>query len=173
MIKVIDNVFDEKEIDFFYGEFRDNMTWAFRGGAFDESNWRKFHMFLKKDNSTHSKLFDKSNELFKKNLPSFSKTHELKSSYASGYLYGTHHQIHTDYKKDTGFTIMFYLNKIWDISYGGETIFINNIGDITNSVIPKPARVVIFDGGIPHAAREVSRICVELRMVATFKYERK
>jgi len=179
MIKVIDNVFDEKEIDFFYGEFRDNMSWAFIGGANDESNWRKFHMFLKKDNPVHSKLFNKSDELFKKTLPSFSETHKLKSSseyanaYASGYLYGTHHQIHTDYQKNTGFTVMFYLNKIWDISYGGETIFINDIGDITNSIIPKPARVVIFDGSVPHAAREVSRICVELRMVATFKYERK
>ena len=68
---------------------------------------------------------------------------------------------------------MFYLNKLWDVSYAGETIFLNNIGDITNSVIPKPGRVVIFDGTIPHAAREVSRICVELRMVATFKYEHK
>lgn len=75
--------------------------------------------------------------------------------------------------KDWGITVMFYLNKVWDVSYGGETIFINNSGDITNSVIPKPGRVVIFDGSIPHAAREVSRTCIELRMVATFKYGNK
>tara|TARA_R100001015_G_C4591728_1_gene147195 strand:+ start:342 stop:860 length:519 start_codon:yes stop_codon:yes gene_type:complete len=172
MIKVIDNVFNEKEIEFFYAEFRDNMSWKFRGEALDNTNWRKFHMFLNKEDSVHSKLFDKSNELFKKNLPSFSETHEIKNNYASGYLYGTHHEIHKDYDEG-GYTIMFYLNKIWDVSYGGETIFVNNLGDITNSIIPKPGRVAIFDGSIPHAAREVSRICVELRMVATFKYGHK
>ena len=172
MIKIIDNVFDEEDVDVLYAEFRDNMSWTFRGEAFDDSNWRKFHMFLNKEDPVHSKLFDKSDELFKETLPSLSKTHELKNNYASGYLYGTHHQIHTDYDKG-GFTVMFYLNKLWDVSYAGETIFLNNIGDITNSVIPKPGRVVIFDGTIPHAAREVSRICVELRMVATFKYEHK
>ena len=172
MIKVIDYVCNEKEIEFFYAEFRDNMSWTFRGEALDNTNWRKFHMFLKKQDSVHSKLFNKSDELFKKNLPSFSETHEIKNNYASGYLYGTHHEIHKDYDKG-GFTVMFYLNKIWDVSYGGETIFVNNLGDITNSIIPKPGRVAIFDGSIPHAAREVSRICVELRMVATFKYGHK
>ena len=173
MIKVIDNVFDEKDIDVFYSEFRDNMGWTFTGtGGSENSDWRKFHMLLNRDNPVHSKLFDKSDKLFKETLPSFAETHELKNYYESGYLYGTHHQIHTDYDKG-GFTVMFYLNKLWDVSYAGETIFLNNIGDITNSVIPKPGRAVIFDGNIPHAAREVSRICVELRMVATFKYEAK
>jgi len=28
----------------------------------------------------------------------------------------------------------------------------------------------VFNGQIPHCAREVSRTCIELRMVATFKY---
>ena len=172
MIRVTDNVFDEKEIDVFYAEFRDNMGWTFTGEGLKDSNWRKFHMFLNKDHPVHLKLFNKSDQLLKETLPSVSKSHVLKNYYASGYLYGTHHQIHTDYDKG-GFTVMFYLNKLWDVSYAGETIFLNNIGDITNSVIPKPGRVVIFDGTIPHAAREVSRICVELRMVATFKYEHK
>ena len=172
MIKVIDNVFDETEVDFFYGNFRDNSSWTFTGGV-NEMNWRKLHMILNKDNSIHKKLFKKSDELFKKTLPTLAETHECKYNYASGYLFGTHHEIHSDYPKDWGYTVMFYLNKIWDISYGGETIFINNIGDITNSIIPKPGRVAIFDGSIPHAAREVSRTCIELRMVATFKYGHK
>ena len=53
---------------------------------------------------------------------------------------------------------MFYLNKVWTISYAGETIFTNNEQtEILSSVIPKPGRVVVFDGQIPHCAREVSR----------------
>ena len=172
MIQILDNVFNNKDIDTFYGEFRDFTAWKFTGGV-GEKNWRKFDLILDKEHPVHYKLFKKSDEIFKKTLPSLASTHSCKYNYASGYVFGTHHEIHSDYPKDWGYTVMFYLNKIWDISYGGETIFINNIGDITNSVIPKPGRAVIFDGSIPHVAREVSRICVELRMVATFKYEHK
>ena len=48
----------------------------------------------------------------------------------------------------------------------------DGIPEIENAVIPKPGRAVIFDGFITHAAREISRSCIELRMVATLKYER-
>jgi hypothetical protein len=69
---------------------------------------------------------------------------------------------------------MFYLNKIWGLPYAGETIFLNkDKTEIENAVIPKPGRAVIFDGFITHAAREISRSCIELRMVATLKYQRK
>ena len=172
MIQILDNVFNNKDIDTFYGEFRDFTAWKFTGGV-GEKNWRKFDLILDKEHPVHSKLFKKSDEIFKKTLPSLASTHSCKYNYASGYVFGTHHELHSDYPKDWGITVMFYLNKVWDVSYGGETIFINNSGDITNSVIPKPGRVVIFDGSIPHAAREVSRTCIELRMVATFKYGNK
>ena len=75
--------------------------------------------------------------------------------------------------EDDCFTIMFYLNKIWDMSYAGETIYTDPTrSEIIKSIIPKPGRVAVFNGFIPHCAREVSRTCVELRMVATFKYRR-
>jgi SM-20-related protein len=57
------------------------------------------------------------------------------------------------------------------MSYGGETIFTNpERTEIIHSVIPKPGRALLFDGFIPHCAREISRTCIELRMVATLKY---
>ena len=72
------------------------------------------------------------------------------------------------------YTVMFYLNKIWALIYAGETVFLNKEKtEIENAVIPKPGRAVIFDGFITHAAREISRSCIELRMVATLKYQRK
>ena len=59
------------------------------------------------------------------------------------------------------------------MSYAGETIYTNpERTEIISSVIPKPGRGVLFNGFIPHCAREVSRTCVELRMVATFKYRK-
>ena len=116
---------------------------------------------------------DQSNQIIKKfNLD---KKFSFRRGYFGGQVYGMVHDFHYDddaTKYDQIITVMFYLNRTWTIEYSGETIFLTeDWKDIQNSVIPKPGRVVIFDGYIPHAAREVSRVCVELRMVATFKYE--
>ena len=80
--------------------------------------------------------------------------------------------MHTDGGyEDHCYTVMFYLNKVWTMSYGGETIFTNpERTEIIHSVITKPGRALLFDGFIPHCAREISRTCIELRMVATLKY---
>jgi hypothetical protein len=171
MIEVIDNVFDEKTIDFLYGYYRDQSPWHFTGEGIDNSNWRKFYKDLSQDSKKDNILFYKAEEIFNSKLPHLKKTHTLDRPYVSGYVYGTHHDMHID---GDCYTIMFYLNKVWAIPYAGETIFTNHEQtEILSSVIPKPGRVVVFDGQIPHCAREVSRTCVELRMVATFKYYKK
>ena len=174
MIEIIDNVFDEKTVDILYGHFRDYDSWFFTGEGRTGTNWRKFIINLDYYNKTHEVLYKKADEIFKRTLPHLINTHSLDRPYASGYLYGTHHEMHTDGKDENDcFTIMFYLNKIWDMSYAGETIYTDPTRtEIIKSVIPKPGRVAVFNGFIPHCAREVSRTCVELRMVATFKYRR-
>ena len=47
MIQILDNVFNNKDIDTFYGEFRDFTAWKFTGGV-GEKNWRKFDLILDK-----------------------------------------------------------------------------------------------------------------------------
>ena len=42
MIEVIDNVFDEKTIDFLYFHYRDATSWRFIGGNVN-TDWRKFY----------------------------------------------------------------------------------------------------------------------------------
>ena len=67
---------------------------------------------------------------------------------------------------------MYYLNNFWDFKFGGETVFLNpDNQDIFKSVIPKPGRVIVFDGNIEHCARDVRRDVNDLRMVLTFKYK--
>ena len=41
-----------------------------------------------------------------------------------------------------------YMNEYWIPNYGGETIFYDDKLDIVHAVVPKPGRVVIFDGRI-------------------------
>jgi SM-20-related protein len=54
----------------------------------------------------------------------------------------------------------------------GETVFFNQEEtDIIASIYPKPNRLVMFQGTIPHTARGVSRICPVLRITLMFKTE--
>ncbi len=175
MLEIIDNVFDEKTIDNLYGYFRDGSSWRYTGTGREGTNWRKFSRDLNEDLEEEKILYKKAEKIFNDKLFHFKKTHFLDNAYASGYVYGTVHDLHTDgYFEGHCYTIMFYLNKVWDISYAGETVYTDpSKTEIVASVLPKPGRVVVFDGQIPHVAREVSRTCVELRMVATFKYRKK
>jgi hypothetical protein len=170
LLNVWDNNFNEKEIDLLYAHYRDKKSWKFIGHGGDD-NKRKFNYKLDKKDPIDKILFKKSHEiLVKHNLHLISK---LVRAYASGYIYGTISSIHRDVQEgyNNYFTIMFYLNKFWESSYAGETIFLtDNQDEIFKSVIPKPGRAIIFDGFIPHGAREVSRECIEFRMVVTFNY---
>tara|TARA_R110000822_G_scaffold92707_1_gene213767 strand:- start:191 stop:733 length:543 start_codon:yes stop_codon:yes gene_type:complete len=172
IFNIVDNNFDQSIIDDLYFYYRDQAPWKFHGDGVGGSNWRKFKKDINLKNSHDKFLLDQSNQIIKKfNLD---KKFSFKRGYFSGQVYGMVHDFHYDddaTKYDQIITVMFYLNRTWTIEYSGETIFLTeDWKDIQNSVIPKPGRIVIFDGYIPHAAREVSRTCIELRMVATFKY---
>jgi len=57
-----------------------------------------------------------------------------------------------------GRTFMVYPNKVWDLNWGGYTVFAdenNNVYDVAN---PKPGRIVIFDGHILHSGVAPTRV---------------
>lgn len=171
LFELIDNVFDEQTIDKLYGEFRDFKSWKFTGSA-GNTNHRKLSIDLQKKEKIDRILFDKADEILKTyNLKEFVK---FRRAYASGMTHGTIHNLHVDdgfHNLNEIFTIMFYLNKEWDVTFAGETIFYYADNETIQSILPKPGRVILFDGAVPHLARDPSRICSELRMVATFKYQ--
>jgi|TARA_R100000008_G_C3573629_1_gene163802 Rps23 Pro-64 3,4-dihydroxylase Tpa1-like proline 4-hydroxylase len=171
-IEIKDNVFKQQTIDELYFYYRDYAPWGFYGDGVGGSNWRKFKKEIEMNNKWDKLLYNKSNLLAKEyggDKVSFRR------GYLGAHVYGMVHDFHyDDIAEDYNqiLTIMFYLNRDWKIQYSGETVFLTeDWQDIKESIIPKPGRAVVFDGYIPHAAREVSRMCVDLRMVATFKYE--
>ena len=171
MIEIIDNIFSPKDIDLFYGYYRDMVGWKFIGASKGSSNYRKWYYVLNKKNNYDNLLISKADSLLKKYSL---KNYTLKRAYANAYTYGMINEIHQDdfpLSPLDIITVMFYLNKEWSIDFGGETNFYKN-EEIINSVLPKPGRVVIFDGFIPHCGKEVNRTCVELRMVASVRYEK-
>ena len=69
------------------------------------------------------------------------------------------------------YTMLIYAQSQWHYDWGGETKFYNNdLTEITLTVIPKPGRIVIFDGRIPHSASAPNRLAKEPRYTYAIKY---
>jgi SM-20-related protein len=96
--------------------------------------------------------------------------HMLTRCYANGYPSGAEGGVHIDSNVPDHFTAIYYPHLAWRPSYGGETVFFNADGsDLIFCAYPKPNRLVVFPGVVPHAARAVSRACAELRVTLMFK----
>lgn len=99
--------------------------------------------------------------------------HKLTRCYANGYPQGSEGGLHYDSNVATHFTAIYYPHLSWHPNFAGETVFFSDQGadgpEIIASVYPRPNRLVLFPGTIPHVARGVSRSCPELRITLMFK----
>ena len=96
--------------------------------------------------------------------------HNLARCYANGYPFGSEGGLHLDSNISSHATVIYYPHTQWHPNFGGETVFFNAEGtDIIASVYPRPNRLVVFPGIIPHVARGVTRVCPELRVTLMFK----
>lgn len=81
--------------------------------------------------------------------------------------------IHTDAQPGANeLTALWFLAAEWNPDWGGETLFFNEARDAEFVVSPRPGRLVIFDGSIPHAGRAPSRACLVPRYSFAMKFER-
>jgi hypothetical protein len=97
------------------------------------------------------------------------RDHSLVRCYANAHTFGIEGYPHVDSKKPGNYTTIVYVNPTWKPEWAGETVFINDLGDIAHAVLPRPGRITIFDGRIIHAARGLSRICPAMRVTLMFK----
>ncbi|HWE99894.1 MAG TPA: 2OG-Fe(II) oxygenase [Caulobacteraceae bacterium] len=96
--------------------------------------------------------------------------HKLTRCYANGYPQGSEGGLHFDSNVATHFTAIYYPHLSWHPNFAGETVFFDGDGpEIVASVYPRPNRLVLFPGTVPHVARGVSRSCPELRITLMFK----
>ena len=96
--------------------------------------------------------------------------HVLTRCYANAYPVGSEGGLHADSKEPNHFTAIYYPHLNWNPNWAGETVFFNAAGtDIVAAAYPRPNRLVVFPGSIPHVARAVSRTCPELRVTLMFK----
>jgi len=96
--------------------------------------------------------------------------HRLTRCYANGYPNGSEGGLHRDSNIATHYTAIYYPHLSWKPNYAGETVFFDDAEqEIVGSVYPRPNRLVVFPGNIPHVARGVSRACPDMRITLMFK----
>jgi SM-20-related protein len=98
--------------------------------------------------------------------------HALVRCYANGAPFGSEGTLHTDSTSPQSYTAIYYPHKKWFPNWGGETVFFNSAkDDIIASIYPRPNRLILFSGIIPHIARGVARSCPNMRITLMFKTE--
>ena len=182
--RLFDDVLPDREQKAVY-EFvaRDGWKWGWKSSVHRDlfSFWHKHYAgALRTDHSDADSQYNCEAEL-QTNAPllhsfwvylrqNVLKDHILVRCYANAYPYGTDGTTHTDSVDPSSFTSIYYLNLDWKPDWGGETVFFNRTQtDGIAAVYPKPNRLFVFSGTVPHAARGVSRICPALRTTLMFK----
>lgn len=90
--------------------------------------------------------------------------------YANAQTCGQDQRVHTDDPINSSKTIIVYVNKLWDVDSGGETIIWDREKSlITHSVLPKFRSILGFPGNVWHGVRSVSQYSDSLRMTLMFK----
>lgn len=98
------------------------------------------------------------------------KNQALSRCYANGMPGGVEGGLHLDSNIETHLTAIYYPHQSWDPNHGGETLLFNPAGDeIVAAIYPRPNRLAVFPGTIPHVARPMSRRRPELRITLMFK----
>jgi len=93
---------------------------------------------------------------------------ELKRIYANFNLYGDFQYAHED---GEGWTALYFVNSRWHEDWGGEfQIYPEDGSAIIFSVVPRPGRMVIFDGMIKHRGGIPSKLCFDARISLAIKF---
>jgi SM-20-related protein len=94
----------------------------------------------------------------------------LARCYANGMAGGVEGGLHLDSNIESHLTCIYYPHPEWRPDFAGETVLFNPAGDdIIGSIYPRPNRLAVFAGTIPHVARPMSRRCNGLRISLMFK----
>jgi SM-20-related protein len=94
----------------------------------------------------------------------------LSRCYANAMAGGVEGGLHLDSNIETHLTSIYYPHPEWTPDFAGETLLFNDTADeIIAAIYPRPNRLAVFAGTIPHVARPMSRRQTDLRVTLMFK----
>jgi hypothetical protein len=85
---------------------------------------------------------------------------QLSPTRAHGYCvpYGDVHFSHKDFGENAGVSVVYFADPEWREDWGGEMLFHGPSGEPEIAVRPRPGRMVVFRGDIPHRGGTPTRI---------------
>jgi len=153
-IQIYDNVISLEENNIIYNQLLYKGNYHY--GEVDDDDHPPTGMVCSLDNDTTNKFVSIAKE---KN--SFTKELSVNRVYANLFSPKENPYFHQD---ESVITALFYVNPPTSYDEGGETQFI--VDDNVFGLLPKPCRLVLFDGKIPHRAtsfRTIPRITVAIK----------
>ncbi|HXY98036.1 MAG TPA: 2OG-Fe(II) oxygenase [Steroidobacteraceae bacterium] len=98
--------------------------------------------------------------------------HRIYRCYCNHAAYGDMLFTHTDCAPGAGeLTALWFITPEWNPEWGGETLFFDSSMDAQVAVSPRPGRLVLFDGSLPHVGRPPNRICYVSRYTLAYKLQ--
>ena len=182
-IKVIADFFPKEMFENFLKQYKNvPMNYGWKGGRKHDPHGHWNFSFFKSSSDNLADFSFKLNGVVAEMLEFTKKHNFLKNEdlvllrcYINGHTYGVEGYFHQDSQRFDEITTVLYMNEEWLPNWAGETVFLNteNKTQLQRSILPYPNRMVIFPSKIPHAARGVSRKCMDLRQTFMFKFRKK
>jgi hypothetical protein len=143
-IDIYQNIFTAQEQNDFYmfAVFSKYMFGNHSDIGYKSSKLGSFHSCIFSDEEDNDFGLNK-HEFIKKIVHNRSRVR----SWINGTLAGSRYYPHTD---GYVFTILYYINTIWDTDNGGETLFYNMYGEKELAIDFVPGQIVAFDGRLKH-----------------------
>ena len=158
-IKVFDNFLEDLDRDYIQS-YLDENKWILQISDQHKSIGLDFlMMIIPKDNFFHKHLFSKIEKILNK---SFS----IERIYFNGQFAGRHGSFHRD---QCDRTVLIYLNDYYDPEWGGFTQLIGDKYPQTETIIPLPNRMVVFDGNNLHKGYAYSYQNCPMRISLAYK----
>jgi len=95
------------------------------------------------------------------------KDFELLEVYCNGQTYGQDGHPHIDNVHGETHTFLYYANKDWNLTWGGQTVFLVNDNRI--GIDPRPNTAVLFTTDLMHYGEAYNQFCRDLRMTVCYK----
>ena len=92
---------------------------------------------------------------------------ELLEVYCNGQCYGQDGHPHIDNVHGETHTFLYYANKDWNLTWGGQTVFLVDKKRI--GVDPCPNRAILFSTDLMHYGEAYNQFCRDLRMTVCYK----
>lgn len=95
------------------------------------------------------------------------KDFELLEVYCNGQTYGQDGYPHLDNVHGETHTFLYYANQDWNLTWGGQTVFLVNGNRI--GIDPRPNTAILFTTDLIHYGEAYNQFCRDLRMTVCYK----